>query len=102
MVDATLISQLVVSVIGAAIFALVFYAKNNATDLENFDWGKFLATLLVGAIIGGVNFAFGGVLPTQGSLEEALVVYAGATAIVETVIKAIWRRFNPPAPIPPA
>jgi hypothetical protein len=98
MVDATLVSQLLVAVVGAAVYALVFYAKNNAVDIDNFDWGKFGATLLVGAIIGGVNFAFGGILPTSGGVESALVLYAGATALVETVIKAIWRRINPPTP----
>jgi hypothetical protein len=100
MVDATLVSQLLVAVAGAAVYAVVFFAKNSATDFDSFDWVKFGATLLVGAAIGGANFVFGGVLPTQESLESALVLYAGATAIVENVFKAIWRRINPPAPTP--
>jgi len=98
MVDATIISQIFVAVIGAAIYAVVFYAKNNSTDPQDFDWGKFFGTLVVGGAIGFANFVFGGILPTQGGIESDLVIYAGATAIVENVIKAIWRKINPPAP----
>ena len=76
----------------AAVYSLLFYVKQRAKkeNPEAFDPTKFGATVLVGAGI-GVSLALAGVEITQGRVVDSLPMYVGVIAIVESVLKTVWR-----------
>lgn len=86
---------LVWAVLGAAVFALVFYAKTWATTNppEPFNWPKFTATLIIGGVIGFV-FWLSGFSVTQDEVIDQLTDYAAATAVVEAILKAVVARLG--------
>jgi drug/metabolite transporter (DMT)-like permease len=81
---------LVWAVLGAAAFALVFFAKNWATTNppEPFNWPKFISTLIIGAAI-GFTFWLSGFSITQDGIIDQLTDYAAATAVIEAILKAV-------------
>ncbi len=81
---------ILIAILAAVIFAASGYLKSAGT--ENFEIPKFVATLVVGAIVGAVIYASGSPV-TESSVVEQLAVYAGVIAVVENVIKAILKRF---------
>jgi hypothetical protein len=75
---------------GAA-FAIFGYIKAN--KIEDFDTKKFLLTIIIGAVIGGVA-GFSGM--TFVNAEAWLInmgILTGLIFFVENGIKIIWRRF---------
>lgn len=98
---AVTIEQLLLSVGAALVYSVVFYAKNYAGDEpEKFEWKKFTATLIVGLII-GIASGLAGIDVTQQFIYEQLAMYAGTIALVETIIKAIYKELKKGSPKDP-
>lgn len=81
---------IVFTVISAAIYGGIFFIKAYLTTEPKppFDTYKFMATLVV-AIIIGVIATFSGATLNEAELIAQLGQYAGYTAIVETLLKAL-------------
>lgn len=75
----------------AAVYSVLFYAKARQQEDAEFDPTKFGATLLVGVAV-GVSIALGGGELFQGTIETKLASYAGVVALVETVLKPVYRQ----------
>lgn len=90
-----ILETVVVSAAAAAMYAGSQFAKKNLNPAnpQEFDLVKFISTIAVGAVIGGIS-GYYGVVPTDTTIELQLVTYAGAIAIVENVSKAIIRWYN--------
>ncbi|MCW3128560.1 MAG: hypothetical protein N2V75_00415 [Methanophagales archaeon] len=80
---------ILIAVLAAVIFAASGYLKSVGT--ENFDLEKFIATILVGAVVGAVMYASGSPV-TESNVAAQLAMYAGVIAVVENVLKAFLRR----------
>jgi len=90
------IDQVLISAASAFVYSMVFYAKARATDSgENLDYFKLSATLVVGVVI-GIGYQIAGVDFGQAAIAGQLASYAGTVAIVESIIKAIYRKFIKP------
>jgi len=88
------VETVLIAVLAAAIYSATSYLKKHMKDdPENFDPVKFAATLIVGAIV-GFSMWTSGIPITQEAVETQLVAYAGLVAIVENVIKVIYRAFT--------
>jgi len=77
-----------VAILAAVVFAASGYLKS--ATVENFDLEKFIATTLVGAVVGAVMYVGGGSI-TELSVTEQVAAYAGIVVLVENVIKTILR-----------
>jgi len=86
------------AIIAAVVYAVFGYLKT--TPLEQFSGSKFGATLAIGAIVGFV-LASMGVPVTEEAVIVQLAAFAGLTAVIENILKSIWRRIFP-EPVPPA
>lgn len=86
--------DVVIAVVAAIIYSLSMYVKKALSDNpESFDWTKFLATAIWGAIVGLVMQSSG--LPiTEQSVEEKIAAYAGLIAITENILKIVWRAIS--------
>jgi hypothetical protein len=80
--------QILWSILGAIVYAVGGYFKNK----EPFDKQKFCTTLIVGVAIGIIQ------VYTKTSYEAAynIALSAGLIAIIENVMKAIYRRLRKP------
>lgn len=89
------VSSIVLAVLAGAVYGGLFYFKAQQNSGEEFDYGKFGATILLAAIIGLAMGAMG--MPvTQATLEVQLVAYVGYVVVLETVLKLIWGKLYPP------
>ncbi len=81
-----------IAILSALIYSVVFYAKHyfKPGKPEPFDPTKLGATLLVGAVLGVIFYA-GGVGITAEAVEMQLIAYAGIVALVESVLKLVYR-----------
>lgn len=86
------VETLVASVMGAGVYSVVFYYKNHEDpeDPENLEPKKMLATLVVGLGV-GVSFALTEQNLTFMAFEEQMAAYAGIVAVVESVIKTVYK-----------
>lgn len=76
----------------AAVYSALFFVKKRMksdTD-EPFDKKKFLATVLVGAVV-GAGMALSGAPVTQATIMTMLPQYVGAIALAEALVKAVFR-----------
>lgn len=94
----SLITAILISLLGGAMAAFTGWAKNkNAKtgEMEGFQSKYFVATLVVGALV-GVAGHFMGLTPEGviGALE-ASPIYAMVTFAVEALMKVIWRHSAP-------
>ena len=78
--------QIIYAVVGAVAYGVAGYLKN--TPLETFDLQKFASTVIIGLAIGGISVYYN--INYDAAAQMALS--AGLTAIVENIIKAIFRR----------
>jgi len=78
------------ALVASVIYAGSFYLKNRETAGEGFDAAKFLATLLVGLIVGVVSGITNSPL-TEQTVWEQLMAYAGLVVFLETWIKTLVR-----------
>jgi len=82
------IATIMMAVMSAVVYAIIAYAK---TQNENFDSLKFLSTIIIGVCV-GIMFVMSNTPITQQTIEVQLVAYAGTTALVENVLKLIYRK----------
>ena len=66
--------------------AFLGYAKSNTK--ESFDGPKFLKTVVIGGVVGGIS-AFTGQTPT--SVEAEIGQYALITYVIDSAVLALWR-----------
>lgn len=90
-----LVQQTLMGMMLAAVYSVVFYSKKraNETNFEDFNTSKFMATVVVGAIV-GAGFAMLGLEVSADTIELTLASYVGVIAIVESLLKVVWRTFN--------
>jgi len=89
------ISAIVLASLSGALYGILFYVKARQNSGEEFNYWKFGATVMLAAIIGGAMGATG--MPiTQATLEVQLAAYVGYVAVLETVLKLIWRQLHFP------
>lgn len=77
---------IVYAIAAAIVFAVSFYIKNQQAADEEFDPAKFIATALVGLIIGVFSATTGNPI-TEESVVSQLIAYAGLVVLIETWIK---------------
>ncbi len=74
-------------VVAGAVYGLIWYARNSQKpDDEPFQPTKLAATLVVGAVVGGVLAGTGGSVESM-TVESRLIAYAGAITLTEGVLK---------------
>ena len=79
---------IVIGVISGALYGATGYLK---TQGEKFDVLKFGASAIIGAVIGASMLLAGNPI-TEQAVETQMAAYAGLTALVYNVLKAIARR----------
>lgn len=89
------VETIVLAVIAAIMYAGTMFLKKNMDPEkpQEFDGGKFGATIVIGAGVGLV-FGYSGIIPSESAVVEQLVAYSGATAIIENGLKIGWRWYN--------
>lgn len=84
-----LIEQMFVGVVSGATIAFVGAAKNYSSNGEGFSIEKFLDTIIVGALVGGI----GGLLGVEQSAIEdyslAIIGYGGAITVLRQTSKVL-------------
>lgn len=78
-------NPLIPSILGAIIYALGGYFKSST--VEDFDRQKFITTILVGAIVGIIQFY----LQVDIEAAYAIVLGMGLVSFIENVAKATIR-----------
>jgi len=88
---------MVIETVLLAIIAAIMYAgtqfikKNLDPDKpQEFDGGKFGATIVIGAGVGLIS-GYTGIIPSESMVMVQLVAYSGMTAIIENVLKIAYR-----------
>lgn len=85
------LQAILTSIASAVIYSFVFYAKKfSSSNREKFDQKKLAATVIVAAVIGAA-YGYYGIPVTKGKLFEQLAAYAGTIALVESVLKTVFR-----------
>ena len=90
---------IILASIAGAVYGVLFYVKARQNSGEAFDYWKLGATVLLAALIGAAMGALG--MPvTQATLEVQFAAYVGYVAVLETVLKLIWRKiYSPEVPV---
>ena len=86
------IETIILAVLAAIMYAGTEFIKKylDSEHPETFNYIKFLATIIIGGII-GVAAGYEGTIPTQLSITEQLALYAGSVVVLENVLKIIYR-----------
>ena len=92
-----LAEAMLVAAIGAAIYSVIWYAKNNQTDPATWDLSQFVSTVILGALIGGIGWAYG-IVVTIDNIGVLIAGYAFLMPMIETFVKIIIRAASP-APV---
>jgi len=75
-------------------YSLTFYVKKTEKiEPETFNSTKFISTMIVGAFV-GVSMELSGATLAFTSFEAELAAMAGTIAVVESVLKAIYRKVD--------
>ena len=82
---------IVFAIVAAIVFAASGYLKS--AKEEEFNVTKFVATILVGALVGVILFVKGAAI-TEEAVATQSAAYAGILAIVENALKALFRWFE--------
>ena len=82
-----IVKGILVGALAGAAYAVAGYFKARQRNGEDFDVNKFLKTLVLGGILGAVNYYFG--LGMVGEEISALAL-AGEVACIEQVLKAVF------------
>lgn len=93
LISADVAQSVLTGMMMAAIYSTVFYTKKRLRNDEPFDQTKFIATVVVGAAV-GASLKLAGIELTAGTLESTLATYAGTIALVESLVKSIWRAYQ--------
>ena len=89
------ISSIVLAMLAGAGYGVLFYVKAQQSSGEEFNYGKFGATVLLAAII-GIAMGAAGMPVTHVTLDLQLAAYIGYIVVLENVLKLIWRKLYPP------
>ena len=84
-----ILKGIVAGAVGGMLYALTGYFKARQRNGEDFDVNKFLKTLVLGAVLGAVNYYFG--LGWVGD-DIAMLALSGEVAVIEQVLKAIFEK----------
>lgn len=76
--------------VAAAVYSVVFYAKKRE-DGQDFDPAKFASTIVVGVFVGAF-LSINGMDVTEENVTEMLVANVGVIALVESILKTIYRK----------
>ena len=92
------IETIILAVLAAIMYAGTEFIKKylDSEHPETFNYIKFLATIIIGGII-GVAVGYEGTIPTQLSITEQLALYAGSVVVLENVLKIIYKFIRKPA-----
>ena len=82
---------IVFAIVAAIVFAASGYLKS--AKEEEFNVTKFVATILVGALVGVILFVKGAAI-TEEAVATQIAAYAGILVIVENALKALFRWFE--------
>ena len=91
------IETMILAVLAAIVYAGTEFIKKylDPEHPETFNYVKFVATLIIGAVI-GVAAGYEGTIPTQLSITEQLALYAGSVVVLENVLKIIYKFITNP------
>lgn len=89
------ISSIFLAMLAGAGYGVLFYVKAQQSSGEEFNYGKFGATVLLAAII-GIAMGAVGMPVTHVTLDLQLAAYIGYIVVLENVLKLIWRKLYPP------
>ena len=84
-----MVKGLAVGVLAGAAYAVAGYFKAKKRNGEKFNVEKFLKTLILGAVLGAVNYYLG--LGWVGD-DIAAMALAGEVAVIEQVLKALFEK----------
>ena len=86
------IGTILISIFAAVVYSMSMYVKKclNPENPQSFDALKFLATVIVGAIVGAV-MAISEIPITEESFEKQFMAYMGLVALVENLLKIAYR-----------
>jgi len=88
-----MIEQILISILSSLTYSFIFYIKKREQkDSEDFNKFKLASTLLVGVMVGAV-FGYRGIEVRVDTIETFLAANIGIIAIVESILKALYRRF---------
>lgn len=91
-----MIESIILALVSAVAYSVVFYVKKNKPDdPEDFEPFNFGATVLVGLGV-GVMYVYSGTEITQQGIETQLIIYGGTVMMVESILKAVYRRVVEP------
>ena len=92
------IETMILAVLAAIVYAGTEFIKKylDPEHPETFNYVKFVATLIIGAVIGAAA-GYEGTIPTQLSITEQLALYAGSVVVLENVLKIIYKFITKPA-----
>lgn len=85
--------EFLIPMLSAAVYALAFYLKRYQEDGVAFDFVKFGSTLILGLVIGVVS-VYSGIGVSSETVIAQFAAYAGFTAVIESVIKMLWRAIS--------
>jgi len=81
-------TQILAGTAGGMVYALSGLA--NKKKKEGFVWSKFIPTLIVSGIVGGIA----GVTAQDINVLMVAPAAVGLTAVVEKFCKAIWKKYS--------
>lgn len=80
------------AVLASIAYSITFYVKKRSSkNIQMFDVKKFISTVIVGIGV-GVSISMSGADLTFLSFEAELATMAGIIALVESVLKTVYRQ----------
>lgn len=87
-----MVEEIIISVGSALVYSFSFYVKKfSSTEGEPFKPYKLLSTLIVGLVI-GVGLFLSGDQIGRLTFMEIIAANIGAIAVVESILKALYRQ----------
>lgn len=89
-----MLQTILISAVSAVSYSIIFYAKKKGSlEPEDFKPFKFASTLLVGLAV-GLAFLYLGNPITEKGIQTQLAAYTGVIAVVESILKTIYRKWK--------
>lgn len=88
----TLLQSALVGAGTGMVYSIIFFAKKRMRkdNPEDFDRRRFMATVLVGAVV-GAGYTLLGLPVTREAIVNTLAMYGGTIMLAEAVLKFVWR-----------
>lgn len=89
-----MIETFILAIVSAILYAGSAFMKKNFDhdNPQSFDVTKFTSTLVVAAVIAVTMITTGITTITEADIATQLAAYAGLIAVIESVLKAIYRK----------